>query len=462
MRPTPLIVGACALALLAAGVTVAGQATAAPPPPLTPQQVALGRAALAPNDGWASATTGTTGGSAAAPANVFVVSTRQELVEALGGDNETNGSNATPKIIYIDGVINANEDADGRVIRCDEYAAGTGYTQAAYLAAYDPAVWGWTSKVSGPLEDARAAAAEQQAARVQVRVGPNTTIVGLGRTARFVGGTLLLNKVDNVIIRNIKFQDASDCFPQWDPTDNSPGESPGNWNADYDNLSIVGSTHVWVDHNTFTDQPNIDARQPRIFDRPVQVHDGATDITGGSDYVTLSWNDYSDHDKTHLIGSSNNSTVDPGRLRVTLHHNRYTDILQRAPRVRFGQVDFFNNVFTVADKKPGVEPFVYGLGVGKESAIVAENNYYSLGKGYLASQIIYNWGGTKITAAGNLVKVDDAKAQVVDLVAAYNAANPAKTLAADAGWVPTLRTKLDTAAQVRKLVPANVGAGRIG
>jgi pectate lyase len=29
---------------------------------------------------------------------------------------------------------------------------------------------------------------------------------------------------------------------------------------------------------------------------------------------------------------------DAGRLRVTLHHNRFSDLKERAPRVRFGAV----------------------------------------------------------------------------------------------------------------------------
>ncbi|MEQ4723600.1 pectinesterase family protein [Nonomuraea sp. B19D2] len=43
-----------------------------------------GREVLPRDDGWASATTGTTGGSAARPEDVHVVRTRAELVAALG------------------------------------------------------------------------------------------------------------------------------------------------------------------------------------------------------------------------------------------------------------------------------------------------------------------------------------------------------------------------------------------
>lgn len=46
-----------------------------------------------------------------------------------------------------------------------------------------------------------------------------------------------------------------DCFPQWDPTDGSTG----NWNSAYDAVSLRGATHVWVDHNSFSDVPHPDS-----------------------------------------------------------------------------------------------------------------------------------------------------------------------------------------------------------
>jgi len=69
----------------------------------------LGRQVLPANDGWAAAGPGTTGGSAAAPDQAHVVETRAELIAALGGDNATNATNATPKIIYVKGTIDGFE-----------------------------------------------------------------------------------------------------------------------------------------------------------------------------------------------------------------------------------------------------------------------------------------------------------------------------------------------------------------
>src|SRR6266508_2935388 len=55
----------------------------------------LGRETLPPNDGWASFSTGTTGGSAATPDHVYTVTNRQELVAALN-DGAYPPSSSTP------------------------------------------------------------------------------------------------------------------------------------------------------------------------------------------------------------------------------------------------------------------------------------------------------------------------------------------------------------------------------
>ncbi len=139
-----------------------------------------GHQVLPANDGWASANGGTSGGSAAASANIYTVTNREQLVQALGGDN--TGADATPKIIYIKGSINGNEDDAGNPLTCADYITG-GYSLDAYLAAYDPAVWGRTQKPSGALETARAASEKAQAARVEIFIPSNTTIIGLGDSA---------------------------------------------------------------------------------------------------------------------------------------------------------------------------------------------------------------------------------------------------------------------------------------
>ncbi|HEX8348086.1 MAG TPA: polysaccharide lyase family 1 protein [Actinoplanes sp.] len=450
MRVRSLAVVALCAAVGTTAVTVAWPAQAATLPGVPAAALQIARQPLAANDGWAASGTGTTGGSAADDAHVAVARNRAELVAALGGDALTNGKNATPKIVFVSGRIDMSTDAAGEPLDCADYA-DPAYDLNAFLAAYDPAVWGQATKPTGPLEEARVRSAKRQGDQIKINVGSNTTIIGVNG-ARIDHGSLILTNVSNVIVRNIEFTDAADCFPAWDPTDGSTG----NWNSLYDLVSLSGATNVWIDHNTFSDGNNHDADQPLYFGRPYQVHDGASDIIRGSDLVTVSYNNYYDHDKTMLIGSTDTPGVDVGKLRVTVHHNRFANVVQRAPRVRFGQVDVYNNDYTATDE----DDYSYSLGVGFESSIYAENNYFRLSADVPVGDVLRYWKGTRITAIGSLVQVGSRPAQPVDLVAAHNAAND-PDFAPDAGWVPTLRTTVHPTAAVPAVVKASAGAGKL-
>src|SRR5262245_17240750 len=215
------------------------------------------RDVLPPADGWASLATtalplGTTGGSNAAPGRTVTVSNRNELVAALAWPDPT------PKLIYVRGTIDANVDASLKPLTCKDYmrpdpATGEPFSLYAFLAMYDPE--GPLGKAKkdpfGGQENARAASAAVQEARVHIRVPPNTTLFGLGPDATLVGAWLDVTPATdsgsqpmNVIIRNLNLVDTADCFPEWSPTDGATG----NWNSAYDSISIRHATHVWIDH----------------------------------------------------------------------------------------------------------------------------------------------------------------------------------------------------------------------
>ncbi|OEJ23824.1 pectate lyase [Streptomyces agglomeratus] len=426
-RPTPRTgLMALAAAALTPGLLAAAPAGAAHPSPVRGAHV------LPANDGWASADGGTTGGAGADAAHTYTVATWDEFKQALkdGGD--------APKVVKVRGTL---DGMGGR--SCEDYAVG-GYTLDAYLAAYDPRTWG-TAPPSGPQEEARAASAAAQGEQVRAYVPANTTIVGLGHGARVLGGSLQIKDTDNVVVRGITFEDAFDCFPQWDPTD---GDS-GAWNSEYDNLVVHGSTHVWIDHNTFTDGRRPDSGQPLHYGQLYQQHDGELDVVRGADLVTVSWNAFTDHDKTLMIGNSDGAgATDRGKLRVTLHHNLFRDVVERAPRVRFGRVDAYNNHFVVAQ-----HGYAYSFGIGIESQLVAEKNTFALPDGVGAAKILKKWKDAPVTTRHNYVN-----GAPVDLLAAHNAANPANPLRAGAGWTPVLRTRVDSPRVVPALVTGRAGA----
>ncbi|MVA74606.1 pectate lyase [Auraticoccus sp. F435] len=392
-----------AATLVASGLAAAGTTTASAEPgprdrPGVRERVA--RQTLPPGDGFGSLGAGTTGGAAADRSAVVTVSTRDELAAAVAGNE--------PKIVYVDGAVDANTDASGRPLSCADYARD-GYTLERYLAAYDPEVWGREEEPSGPVEDARRASQQAQAARITIRVGSNTTLLGLPGSS-ITGASLRLDGVSNVIVRGLTLTDAADCFPSWDPTDGDTG----NWNSEYDAVSLTGATNVWFDHNDLSDGDNPDSAQPEYFGRPYQVHDGLLDITNASDLVTVSWNRLHDHDKTMLIGSSDSRTTDRGKLRVTIHHNEFRDLGQRVPRVRFGLVDVYDNHYV---QTPGSSAgYVYSWGVGVESHLVAERNYLSLPPDIALGSVVGRYNGTRMSEDGNVVN-----GRRVDLLAAHNA-----------------------------------------
>ncbi|GGN68109.1 pectate lyase [Streptomyces albiflavescens] len=418
------LIGCTALVLTVIGTTAQAQ----------PRDLA--RQTLAAGDGWASDGTGTTGGSAADAAHVHTVTTWDGFEAALA-----DGGSA-PKIIKVKGTIDAN--AEG----CDSFAA-PGYDFAQYLADYDPAVWGYDKVVSGEQEDLRAASAAHQDVAIKAYVPANTTIVGIGEQAGFKGASLQIKDVDNVIVRNLAFESPLDCFPQWDPTDGDTG----NWNSEYDSAVVYGATHIWLDHNTFTDGDHPDSTLPTYYGRIYEQHDGELDIVKGADYVTASWNVFADHDKTILIGNSDSAStaaVDRGHLKVTFHHNLFTGLVERAPRVRFGQVDSYNNHF-VADST-----YSYSFGIGMESQLVAEHNAFTLTDGTSAAKVLKKWKEAPVTADDNYVNGTE-----TDLIAVHNAEIPAETLQPGAGWTPTLRTHVDSPKAVPGIVDHRAGAGKI-
>jgi len=456
------LLAACAPAAVPTPTSVPTRAVSAPtivPTPAASVAPAtakrdLGREPLAANDGWAAQGTGTTGGATAKPDHIYTVRNRKELIAALNdGTYIVPSATATPsdvpKIIYVDGTIDLNVDDNNKSLACQDYNRD-GYTIQTYTAAFDPGVWG-RKVVSGTLETARGNSQKAQEERVRIRIGGNTTIVGLGQKATIRGawfdvrGTATA-PLTNIIIRNLNFQDTYDCYPQWDPTDGADG----NWNALYDSISLRFVDHVWIDHNTFEDRDTPDSKQPKYFGRIFQIHDGELDITNAADLVTVSWNRFTNHDKVSLIGSSdtgNTAAADRGKLRVTLHHNFYDNVGQRTPRVRFGQVHVYNNFYNIVNN-PG---FGYSWGVGIESQIYAENNYFKTDANVALDKIIGRYNGTAIFVTGTRVNDKD-----VDLLATHNAAFTS-TLSSKVDWKPTLVAKVDPIESVISSMPNGAG-----
>lgn len=379
-------------------------------------------------DGWGAWGPGTRGGAEARPEHVFDVHDRAALVTALAAD-----LGGRPRIVRLHARIDMGVD--------EAAVRDPAFDRAAFERAYDPATWG-RQPPAGPLEEARQRSAKRQAQAITLRVPSRSTLVGVVPGAGIAGGMLLLENVRDVVLRRLRLSDAYDHFPAWDPKDNAGGE----WNAEYDNVSLRGAANVWVDRCTFDDGQRPDAAEPRAFGRPLMRHDGLLDITRGSDLVTVSWNHFLDHEKGSLVGSGDRATGDEERLRVSFHHNRWQRVLERAPRVRFGRVHVYNNLY-----EPAAEG--YSVGVGLRSQLRLEHNAWDTGGRVPAARLLRVLGGDRLAETGS--QVDGRPA---DLRAAWLAANPGRTLAADAGWAPPRPHPLQDATDAARAVLAGAGA----
>jgi len=277
----------------------------------------------APSDGWAAQDGGTRGGALASVANVYTVSDRAQLAAALAAP-------APARIVRVAATIDMSE---GRPF----------------------------------------AGSADQARRGVVRIPSNTTLLGVAPGAGFVNASLMVAGVEQVIVRHLAIRNPCDVGPQWDPKDGARG----NWNSEFDGISVRDARHVWIDHNSFTDAPETDDRAPVVNGKPKQCHDGALDITQGSDLVSVTYNHFAQHEKNMLIGAGDRFTGDQGRLRITLKGNLFEDVAERSPRVRFGQVHLFNNYY-VGDRGRAVYGHGYSIGAAHASRLISDTNAFDI------------------------------------------------------------------------------------
>ena len=147
----------------------------------------------------------------------------------------------------------------------------------------------------------------------QVRVKSNKTIRGTVR-GELVGSGLNLTDASNVIVQRLKISKALGT----------------------DTISVTHAQNIWIDHCDLSSE----------LISPKGTYDGLVDITHGSTNVTVSWNYFHDHYNVSLVGHSvSNGAEDTGALTVTYHHNWFARTPNNCPRVRFGLVHAFNNLY---------------------------------------------------------------------------------------------------------------------
>ncbi|MFZ4622038.1 MAG: T9SS type A sorting domain-containing protein, partial [Bacteroidota bacterium] len=153
---------------------------------------------------------------------------------------------------------------------------------------------------------------------VTIKHGANISIYGSGNFGELENVGLVIWDYKNVIVRNLKIHEV--FYPN-------------------DGLSIDECENVWIDHNELYSKIGAGIG--------VDTYDGLLDIKNGSRYVTVSWNYLHHHMKCSLIGHSDNTgqQATDSQMRITYHHNWFSNTDGRNPSIRYGAIHMFNNFF---------------------------------------------------------------------------------------------------------------------
>nr|KJB37784.1 hypothetical protein B456_006G219800 [Gossypium raimondii] len=140
------------------------------------------------------------------------------------------------------------------------------------------------------------------------------TIDGRGVNVHIANGACItIQYVTNVIIHGLHIHD---CKPTGNAmVRSSPSHFGWRTMADGDAISIFGSSHIWVDHNSLSN-----------------CADGLVDAVMGSTAITISNNHMTHHNEVMLLGHSDSYTRDK-QMQVTIAYNHFGEgLIQRMPR----------------------------------------------------------------------------------------------------------------------------------
>ncbi|XP_061362402.1 probable pectate lyase 5 [Gastrolobium bilobum] len=164
--------------------------------------------------------------------------------------------------------------------------------------------------------------------KVELIMNSHKTIDGRGANVHIAGGPCItIQYVTNVIIHGIHIHD---CKPGGNAmVRDSPDHYGWRTVSDGDGISILGGSHIWIDHCSFS-----------------QCTDGLIDAVLASTAITISNNYFTKHDKVMLLGHSDSYTQDKN-MHVTIAFNHFAEgLVQRMPMCRFGYFHVVNNDYT--------------------------------------------------------------------------------------------------------------------
>ncbi|HTQ06753.1 MAG TPA: hypothetical protein VMI54_23010 [Polyangiaceae bacterium] len=257
---------------------------------------------------------GTTGGGAVEPT---VAATTDAIVNAVKSDD--------PKVVVIpEGMLDVRRTGDDET---ETMACPTPCPDGSTI----PTTYNLlTDDETCPVDMVPASRNERR-----IKIGSNTTLVGLARGAQLFGGSLDIKDSSNVIVRNLVLD----------------GVNPGLIEAG-DGITIDGGDGVWVDHATFD-----------------LVSDGFIDSTTSSQNLTFSWikNDGTNPQACSGRHPRSNELAD---TTVTIHHTLWEHVDGRAPLSTHpaSRLHLFDNVVT--------DDVNYAVGSGCDAQVLLEETTF--------------------------------------------------------------------------------------
>lgn len=383
------------------------------------------------------------------------VTTRAELVDAVSKGG----------IIYVSGMIDMSDEGSGSKLP-DKGAKNTDVspamdswinskTSGAY-ATYKDWIDAYSRAVGESTDDKKVGLSGSSTlvstlwslngawqSVIELNMKSNTVLIGLGENSGIRGGTINIEAVSNVVIRNLHLIDAIDMFPHHEKDDG--------YNSQFDCITIQGSdtANIWIDHCTFEDTMvmqhvtnGLDSSNEKW-----QNYDGSCDIKGDAKGVTVSNCHFFKHDKTMLIGS-NDTEGDNTVRKISIINNYFDSCVQRLPLVRNSQAHVLNNYYefdrqyTVGDGKTKMS---YAIGVRNGSLVYSEANYFG-------SNMNYPYEGDSATK-------DNSKIYIKDDVTSKDGRNR-YTVLDSAPFTPPYTYSAMTAEEAKAYVLENAGHGK--
>ena len=296
-------------------------------------------------------------------------------------------------------------------------------------------------------------------------VGANKAIIGVDAAKLAFGGLTInghqnANLAKNVIIRNIEFWDSHGSteydtnvtgtftysdgkeYPYSHKNNKASSNNLGIGYGDSANGKADPPENIWIDHCKFSDGTCNDMQ--RNYN-----HDGALDIPFGKN-ITVSYCEFTNHDKVGLVGSNDSLTDAEVRL-VTFHHNYYHSVTQRNPLLRASKSHVYNNYYNDI----GIpENSGYAVGICQAVQLILENNYF----GTFQKQIFSVWKeseaslSAKVYASGNNKAPSD-----IDTKSNGGATGITSYLVTEKPWTPAYTYTPDAANELPQKIPLAAG-----